>query len=108
MIADFCDWKAQKLLSDGFYPFQTVDYSNNNMIQDNAKPSVPITKFIVALHAVAQVVMPPIDKHDVISRCIENAMVAMTERGWETPKGPRPFGFGGVQQLVLGVFSSEK
>jgi hypothetical protein len=103
MISDFCDWTGQKLLSDSHYPFPTVDYSSNNSIQDNAKPSVPITKFVVTLHSIAVSTVTPIDRHDVISRCIENAMVSMTQIGWETPRGPRTFGFGGVQQLVLDI-----
>lgn len=102
MIADYCDFRAQRLLSDGFFPFGNVDYSSAASIPDNAKPSVPITRLVVSLHEVAAAIVSPIDRHDVISRCIENVMVSMTQQGWDTPRGPRPFGFGGVQQLVLG------
>ena len=47
---------------------------------------------------------PTLNKQKIVSEIIQRLFDFMTEtRCWESDKGPRKFGFGGVQQLVLDI-----
>lgn len=47
---------------------------------------------------------PSLNKSKIVTDIIQKLFDFMTEsRCWESEKGPRKFGFGGVQQLVLDI-----
>lgn len=81
MINEYCDWKGRELLSDGLFPFASIDYSSDAPIAENARPSTPITRFVVALHAIAVALryLPSLDRREILSKCIERSMVTMTK-----------------------------
>jgi len=71
---------------------------------DSAKPSESILRLISELHMICLEIDPSLDKKKIVTDIIQKLFDFMSEqRCWESEKGPRKFGFFGVQQLVLDI-----
>ncbi|KAJ3397334.1 hypothetical protein HDV05_002962, partial [Chytridiales sp. JEL 0842] len=104
------------------YNFQKADYANTAAILETSKPSDAIIKLLQELHKLGTEAEGLLDVKDLLSsvvlRILNGLMegrvtppalkkVSLTMKTpvsiWETERGPRRFGFGGVQQLVLDI-----
>ncbi|KXS17582.1 hypothetical protein M427DRAFT_54516 [Gonapodya prolifera JEL478] len=104
----YCVWRSTSLTHSEIFPFETIDYSSNRGISENARPTESVTRLIQEIHTIAvQIESPPLDKFSIVATLIEQLLLHMLEpKAWEHPERPneaRPIGFGGVQQLVLDV-----
>ncbi|KAI8843644.1 hypothetical protein BC829DRAFT_400805 [Chytridium lagenaria] len=104
---------AGKLYKE-LYNMDFVDYSSGASILDEASPSEPCFKvshtlvciyflrFSSELYLFATQVGKPLDCRKLLRSTLESLFVRLNKAdAWETPKGPRRFGFGGIQQLIL-------
>ncbi|KAK5666484.1 hypothetical protein BDV3_006192 [Batrachochytrium dendrobatidis] len=87
------------------YNFSKVDYSNTAAILETTLPTEPILKLSVGLNKLLMNMDATLDCVLLVGRVIQLLFDKMvnTSAGWETEKGPRKFGFGGVQSLLLDI-----
>ncbi|TPX34542.1 hypothetical protein SmJEL517_g02834 [Synchytrium microbalum] len=79
-------------------------FSSNGGILEDALPSESMVKMIYEMNRVSNAFQSPLSRHDLLVSLLDLVFSTMSEkRFWETDKGPRRFGFAGVQHLVLDI-----
>ncbi|KAI8919725.1 hypothetical protein BC831DRAFT_480271 [Entophlyctis helioformis] len=87
------------------YNFAKVDYTNSASILDTILPTESVLKLVLGLNKLLMDMDKVLDRKAFACRVIEGLFeyMATTTVCWETDKGPRKFGFGGVQTLILDI-----
>ncbi|KAL2919873.1 exocyst complex component exo84 [Polyrhizophydium stewartii] len=87
------------------YNFGKVDYTNSAAILDTMLPTDAVLKLVLALNKLVADMDRVLDRKDLVGRVLEQFFgnISTSPSSWETDKGPRKFGFGGVQTLVLDI-----
>ncbi|KAJ3042059.1 exocyst complex component exo84 [Rhizophlyctis rosea] len=99
----FVSSAKKKLIKDA-YNFPTIDYSNSAAILDTIKPTEYIMKLLDQLNRLAQELDPTLDRKGILSAVVEGIFEFMSQDScWESERGPRRIGFGGVQHLFLDI-----
>ncbi|KAJ3218340.1 exocyst complex component exo84 [Dinochytrium kinnereticum] len=94
---------TNKILKE-LFSFDIVDYSSGASILDEAGPSESCVKLVSELNLFASHVGTPLNCRKLLSNILESFFIRINKvESWETPKGPRRFGFGGIQQLILDI-----
>ncbi|KAI8907175.1 hypothetical protein EDD86DRAFT_227746 [Gorgonomyces haynaldii] len=84
------------------YEFAKTDYSSSASVLDNQSSSDGALQLGFMLDQILSEIDPILDQKLTLSKILDKYMEYMaTDQCWETPKGQRKFGFGGVQTFVL-------
>ncbi|KAJ3347938.1 exocyst complex component exo84 [Kappamyces sp. JEL0680] len=85
------------------YNFAKIDYSSSAEILDNILPSPEMVTMVRSLRSILLKSSSVLNAPELISDLLLQIFTFMdeTQACWNTPKGPRKFGFGGVQAFIL-------
>jgi hypothetical protein len=96
--------QSLKRITKKIFVFEQVNYASSADVLDDALPSEAIMMLLLELNTIGYEMHTSLNKVQLLTSIIEGLFDFMLQdQCWTTPHGPRHFGLGGVQQMVLDI-----